>query len=336
MSNDYTIYAVKTIQYWEDEKAHGYWTPQIFKELKNGRARFGWSYKDDFNLHTLEKKLQKKDEWEKFDEEEKKAWYNGWFLLYTKPGDYFIYINMPEYGKCTIVKISGIYDFSESWDKEKEGDFRHYLPCKFVGVFGRNDAIVHPFLSNKLKLRRAWYRVYAQAEFEELLAHLEEGTTGEQPEERLRKDVRAKLLETTGKIHQNFPRKPLEALVLKILKKLPGVTDVRKGPDVNGADLDMEFESGLGIEGMQKTELCAVQVKSYEGDIGYAQAIKDIERAFASNPDYTCGLIVSTALKMTESFEEQLNELRRKTKKDIGVLIGADLSRLLIKYLEDI
>lgn len=111
---------------------------------------------------------------------------------------------------------------------------------------------------------------------------------------------------------------------------MPNVV-ARKGPDVNGADIEIEFETGLNVIGLQKKELCAVQVKAYEKTMGYDKAIKDIQRAFDSNPEYTCGLIVSTSLQLSADFEKKLEALREKTKKNVGILIGRDLAFFIIK-----
>lgn len=326
----YTIYAVKTKQPWEED--FKYWTPLIYDELKKGKARFGWSYFDDADLNKIEKKI-KKDGWKSLNNDEQEAWNHAKFmLLYVKPGDYFIYINMPEYGKCTIVKITGEYDFSEVWDKEKKGDFRHFLPCEFLATFDRNSDIVHPYLRRRLGLQGAWYRIYAKDEFKELLNGITTGAPGKKAKSRFEEELDKYLNKISEELYHTFPAKDLESFLIEVLKNLPNVIDVRKGPDVNGADIEIEFETGLEISGLKKKELCAVQVKSYEGKMGYKKAIEDIERAFDSTPDYTCGLIISTAQEMTEEFEAELNQLREEKGKNVGILLGKDLSRLIVKH----
>uniref|UniRef100_A0A7V4G662 Restriction endonuclease type IV Mrr domain-containing protein n=1 Tax=Desulfobacca acetoxidans TaxID=60893 RepID=A0A7V4G662_9BACT len=327
-TKDYTIYAVKG--YPPNEEGSDYWLPQIYNELKKGAARFGWGYDDDADLLKIKDKLESEG-WDKLNETEKYCWDAAKFLLQVKPNDYFVYINMPAYGKCTIVKITGEYKFSEIWDSEKENDFRHLLPCEFIATFDRNDDIVPPYLRTRLTLRGRWYRISAVNEFDELLISLKSGLEGQTAKERLVQDINSKLLEISERIQRHYPRKDLENLLIEVFRNLPNVKDVRRGPDYNGADLEIEFETGLFLGGLQKTELCAVQVKSYEGTMGYTQAVEDIRRAFNSNPSYDCGLIVSTALEITENFEKELEKLRIDIKKDIGILIGKDLAYTLIK-----
>lgn len=113
---DYTIYAVKTVPPWEEESK--YWTPLILNELKNGRARFGWAYKDELDAVLIKGKLENVG-WNGLTEDEKGCWSHCAFLLEVKANDFFVYINMPTYGKCSAVKIKGGYEFFAGWDKEK-------------------------------------------------------------------------------------------------------------------------------------------------------------------------------------------------------------------------
>ncbi|TKJ29515.1 hypothetical protein CEE39_09050 [bacterium (candidate division B38) B3_B38] len=310
MPKEYTIYAVKVIQPWEEDSS--YWIPLIYEEIKQGRARFGWGYYDEADVRKIKEKADRQ-EWKHLDKKEISTWSHAGFLLNIIPEDYFIYINMPEYGKCSIVKITGDYNYSEVWDKDKKEDFRHFLPCEFIYTFDRNSDIVHPYLRRRLGLQGAWYRIYAKKEFEELLVVLHKEDEGKKAKDRLEEEINPRLLEISQKVSRTFPGKNLENLLLDVFKKVPNIKDARKGPDVNGADLEVEFESGLDISGLQKIEVCAVQVKSYEGEMSNTDAIEDIKRAFNSNMSYTCGFIVSTASEMTEDFEKELdtNEWRQ-------------------------
>jgi hypothetical protein len=339
MKKEYTIYAVKAVQPWEEESDAEYWIPLLYEELKKGRARLGWGYYDEADLRKIKAKMEKKG-WKSLSEDEKDTWkHTGFIFDYeVQDGDYFIYINMPEYGKCSIVKIVGdnrsLYTFSKVWTKEKEDNFRHLISCKFIGTFDRNSSIVHPFLRRRLGLQGAWYRIRSEEddkeEFEELLNAIKEGTKGKSGTERLSGQIDKHLTEIVKEIHHNFPAHTLEDLILEVYKKLPNVIDVRKGPDINGADLEVEFENGLGAGGLQKRELCAVQVKSYKGEMDSTRAIEDIKKAFRSNPGYTCGLIISTAQNITEDFEKELDKLREE--KYVDILFGKDLAYLLTKY----
>lgn len=48
------------------------------------------------------------------------------------------------------------------------------------------------------------------------------------------------------------------------------------------------------------------------------------------------GLIVSTAAASTEALENAIDQLRNETRKPVGLLIGADVAALLLKYGADL
>ena len=326
MERDYTIFAIKTVQPGsEHEKSISI----IYDKLKQGEATFSWAWFDEADLRKIKETIDK-DGWDALTDDQKDVWKHTWFLLEeVKIGDYFIYINMPEYGKCTLVKITGDYTFSEPLCSN---DFRHLRPCEFIKTFDRSS--VPNYLRRRLGLQGAWWRVYAYEDFEALLAD-----EIKSDEEKLEEEIDKHLEEIAMKMCRRFPGKNLEPFLMKVFKKMPGVKAVRKGPDKNGADLEIEFERGLDIEGLQRPEVCAVQVKSYEGKMGYIQAINDIRKAFKTAEDYgreySCGLIVSTALEMTPEFEDALQKLKKDTGKDVGILLGKDLARMVVKYIEE-
>jgi hypothetical protein len=47
---------------------------------------------------------------------------------------------------------------------------------------------------------------------------------------------------------------------------------------------------------------------------------------------FTQGLIIGTALEITENFEKELDALRSEFKKPIGLIIGTDFSKWVLKY----
>jgi hypothetical protein len=326
MSNkEFSVYALKAVQ--PSQEDGQYWIPQLYAELKEGRARFGWGR---MNIRALKKTISEKS-LDTLSSDEKDSWDHAAFLLEAQEDDYLIYINMPEYGKCSLVQVgTGSYTFGEAWDEERRGDFQHYVQCRFISTFDRNDSIVAPYLSVRLKLQGSHWRISAEEEFNELLVSLEGVDEGRTAHQRLSAGIADALASTAEIIRKTFPNKNLEGLVQAIFQRVPSVRDVRKGPDWNGADLVIEFDAG--IPGLPRTEVCAVQVKAYEGMMGYERAIEDIKKAFSLNPEYTCGLIVSTALELTAAFEESLESLRQECGKPVGILLGKDLALTLIRH----
>lgn len=299
--------------------------------MKNGKARFGWSYYEGANLRRIQEKLTTYDIGS-LSNDEKATWSRAKFLLDVVIGDYLVYINMPAYGKCTIVKVEGEYHFDYGWNSTIN-DFAHFVPCTFLYTFDRRDNVVHPFLQKRLSLMGAAYQIYAKSEFEALLESLRTGSRGQEVSERLNDQINDTLVNLYKGVYQLYPAHALENLVMEVLQNvLPHVVEVRKGPDVNGSDIDVELEIPIGLGENTIREKWAVQVKSYAGVMDTEKAVQDLDKAFQLDPSYTRGMIVSTASEMTESCEEALTILKEKYKKDILVLMGQDLAYPVMQH----
>ena len=133
-----TIYAIKA----PDEPPN---IEKVFKSLKGGEGRFGWSYIETADLYNLRDRF-KQSGWDSLTGEEQECYHD--FLLNFKNGDYVIYINVPEWGRCTLAEVKGEYRFH--YDDE---DFNHRFPVdpKSVCSFDRNDAMVPPVLLSPAK-----------------------------------------------------------------------------------------------------------------------------------------------------------------------------------------
>jgi energy-coupling factor transporter ATP-binding protein EcfA2 len=158
---NYTIYALRV-----DSK----WCNNIFSSLRNGEGRFGWSYVKTADLYQLKTKNESEG-WDSLSKDEKNCYQS--FLLDIKEGDYVIYINMPEWGKCSVARVTG----SSFWCyDENEGDFNHRFPVepKSVFVFDRNAPEVHPDLNARLKnnIQGRFWRIDVKDKFEALIQNL--------------------------------------------------------------------------------------------------------------------------------------------------------------------
>ncbi len=324
---DYTIYALRV-----DWEGDAIWKPRIMESLKQGIARYGWSRDETADLQLIRDKIGEK---ESLSDYEKEVW-NCNFLLEVKPDDYLIYINLPEYGKCTLARASGSYSFIMDGE-----DFNHRIPVDldFVSTFDRNSNIVPRYLAARLKLQGRYWRIYAKREFESLLKALIEGRlavphTTDTMTQDFETEISPLLRDMATCMSHTYPNFDLEGLVEMVLKEVPGVFNVqrRRGGQDYGADIVFEYGLGLPFDGFWKQERCAVQVKSYEGDMEYQKAIQDLRKAFDRDPNFTSGLVVSTALEMTTEFEQALDKLREDSKKTIGVLLGEELARFYLKY----
>ena len=308
---DYTIYALKGTGDTDTDVL------TIHKSLTEGIGRFGWSYIETADLNELKCRIDA-DGWDTLTREEQDC-YQG-FLLDLKENDYVVYINVPEWGKCTLARVTDSYFWSFD-----DNDFNHRFPVnpESIFVFDRNDAIVHPSLSRRLKLQGRYWRIYTHEEFDSLVKALKERKEGKQRTSEtnlalLKQEIQPALEEITKKIQHTHPNFDLEELFEETFKKIPGVQKVtrHRGRGDHGADLTVVFESGIPIPGLQQQHTCLVQVKSFEGEHWNTRAVDDIRKAFGHYPQADMGLIVSTATASSEELDNALNELQKENRKD--------------------
>jgi len=320
----YTIYALKISDDWGD---------LVLSSLKQGEGRFGWSYVESGDLQQLKQRIDANG-WDSLSGEEKDCYQA--FLLDFQAGDYVVYINVPEWGKCTIAKVSGQYQW-----KYEDDDFNHRFPVdpSTLFVFDRNDASVHPALRSRLKLQGRWWHIYLKDEFAELLEILKTGVSSapRTPETNLRflsNEIQPLLLRITQSIHHTHPNYDLEHLLAAVFKTVPGVVDAecQGGAGDHGADIIVTFDEGLPVPGLEKQSVLVVQVKSYEGDHWDKRAVEDIRRAFEHYPQASMGLIVSTADSITARVEKELDLLKEECGKPVSLLVGSDVAAFLLRY----
>jgi len=317
------IYALKGSSEWCD----------ILASLKNGEGRFGWSYEKTADLYLLKDRVESKG-WDDLSEGEQNCYQI--FLLDLQAGDYVVYINIPEWGKCTLAKVNGPY----KWRYEDE-DFNHRFPVDpdSIRVFDRNDKHVHPALSARLKLQRRWWRIYLEKEFSSLLSSLDNGDVekARTPEDNLQflsDEIQPLLAEITHRIHHTHPNYDLEKLMVEVFKEVPGVVNVqlKGGAGDHGADMLVTYKYGLPLPGLEQDQELVVQIKSYEGEHWDTQAVDDIRRAFEHYPQAEMGLIVSTASSSTEKLDSALQALVEESKKPVALLVGSDVGAFILRY----
>lgn len=315
-----TIYALRV-----DEDRSG----QMYESLIRGEGRFGWSYVETANLYELRDRIER-DGWNSLNSEEQDCYQE--FLLSLDCGDYVVYINVPEWSQCTLARVTGRYFWR--WEDD---DFNHRFPVDPDSVysFGRNDAMVAPVLSARLKLMGRYWRIYVEEEFGGLVEALRQGVapTPRTPGDNLRylKDGIKPVLSTVAEqIQHTHPNTDLESLAERVFRRVPGVRSVIRqgGAGDRGADLIVELEFGTVTELVQTL---VVQVKSYQGILDDLGAVNDIRRAFDAY-DADAGLIVSTATSASHAVQDELDRLREGSRRPVALLIGDDLAAFFLRY----
>lgn len=304
----------------------------VFDSLNCGEGRFGWSTLETADLRGLQNRIDQ-DGWNALTEDEQKCWKRCRFLLELRDGDYVVYINIPEWGRCTLAKVIGEY----YWHFDGN-DFNHRFPVdpESIHEFDRRDAMVPPALRTRLSLQGPWWTIYVEREFNELLASLLQGVAPAPatPETNLRylsREIQPFLLEIAQGIQRANPNVDLETLLERVFQNVPGVRTVVRtgGPADHGADLLVELEFGSIPELVQRL---VVQVKSYTGELADTTAVRDIERAFEYDENANMGLIVSTATSCSQEFLEELGNLRQRSGKSVALLYGADLAAFFLRF----
>ena len=319
------------------------WENEVYASLKKGVGRFGWSYMrdaagqslGDADLRRLKGKIDANGRSSLTADEQDR--YQA-FLLELKEGDWVVYVNVPQYGRCTLARVTGPY----YWDHNApaDWDFNHRFSVDPTSVrdFDRNDVIVQPRLAARLKLQSRHWHIYAISEFQDLIRDLDRDSPPQQRNPQtnanlLRRKVEPLLAGITKQVQHTHPNYDLEGLLELVFKQIPNVRKVTRqgGASDHGADLLVEFEDGLPYP-LQMQHTCVVQAKSYEGTMGSRRAVDDIQRAFERHPEADMGLIVSTAEASTPEFEKALMDLRERSGKRVGFLIGADVARYILRY----
>jgi hypothetical protein len=301
--------------------------------LKGGVGRFGWSYAPDADLRRLARLVEQRG-WDALSDDEKGCYQE--FLLEISPGDYVVYVNLPQWGRCTLARVTGEY----YWDRIAE-DFNHCFRVDAASVldFDRNDALVHPALAARLKLQGRYWRIYCEQEFDALLAGLSAGKQGQPAKVEdqmaiLAEEVRPHLGKITEAIHHTHPNFSLERLLERLFRRLPGVRDVRaaRGRADMGADLIVVTEQTHPLTGEVRQSTILVQVKSFEGVHDDPGATDGLRKAFGQYREATEGVIASTAANSTAGFEQAVEKLRSEIGKPISVLMGNDLAAFVLRH----
>ena len=307
----------------------------VTNSIKEGISRFGWSYSDSANLILLKEKS-----WNDMGDSERDIWKKSNFLLEISEDDWIVHINVPTWGKCTAGKVNNPYHFDPN---NKLDDFRHCIDLDIGSIieFDRNDDNIVPIVSRSLKLRGRYWKVYCKKEFFESVENLKTNKVNTKGENRgtffLKKHLSEPLEKITELIHKNHAGKKLEGFLAKVFRNIPTVKDVKEngvgwGTDY-GADLIVEYNSGLPINGLEITEKLVVQVKSYEGEHWETNAVEQIEMA-VQEFDADAGMLITTATK-TERLEQAIDKLSNKSGKPIALLAGIDVARFVMKFYGD-
>lgn len=294
----------------------------VYESIKDGKSRFGWSGEPDSDLRK---------KWDS-----KQA-----FLLSIRKGDWIVHVNMPQWGKCVAVRVTGEYGHDEGLQCEWGTDFRHYIPIDASSLleFDRNDPAVLP--SVNLSPRTRQHRVLAVDDFLESIENLRTKKIKLAPGEsrelhHLRKDTDKVLHGLTELMHKNHKSKTLEGLLASVFRGIPGVVEVNENgygwKSDYGADLIVTMKSSL--VNLQFENRIVIQVKSFEGDHYDLSAVEQVRTAL-THFEADAGMVITTA-KKTRELIEAVQKLSTELDKPIDIIAGEDVARFVIENGKDL
>lgn len=299
----------------------------IHQSIRNGRSRFGWSWKSEHNLSH-------EANWTKENSRQL-------FLLEIKPGDWIVHVNTPDWGNCIAVQVESEYGFDEGIQLEDGVDFRHYIGVNpnTVIEFDRRDKNILP--SVNLNPRQRYHRIYNVEDFLESLDNIKNNTVLLGEGERrggyyLKNSTEKYLQEITNLIHKNHRGKELEIFLAEVFRRIEGIREVKEngvgwGTD-HGADLIVTMGTKLG--NLDFEEKIIVQVKSYGGKHYDLSAVEQIKTGIETY-DGTAGIIITTAEK-TEELEKKILEVSEEIDRPIDLIASEDVAKFVIKYAPEL
>ena len=303
----------------------------LYESVGEGKSRFGWSSKNNHNL--------------KIDQENN--WKNNWteehprqlFLLSIKPGHWIVHIHMPSDGKCVAARVVSEYGFDEGINTSDGQDFRHFFQIDVESIveFERSSKKVHSAVN--LTPMQRYHQVYAVEEFMESIEAIKDDKEIKIEGSRERHDLlneSDKILEQIPcLIHRTHRGKKLESFLAEVIRKIPGVSDVKEngssGRTEHGADLIVTTSMSVGRLEIKNT--IVVQVKSYRGDVSDTKAVDQIKRAI-DHYKASAGMIITTG-ERTETLGNAVANAGKELGCYIDLLAGKELAQFVIRYAPD-
>ena len=291
--------------------------PSLYNAIREGKSRFG--------MWDQEVSLQ-----------EQTHGANG-FLLDIRSGDWIVHVNLPEYGRCVAVQVTGEYGFDGGLSCSWGHDFCNYLPVdpSTITEFSRNDPNVLP--SVNLKPMRRGQRVRKVDDFLASLENLRHSrydshATGAKGVIHLRERVNQEILpRLTRAIQEMNKGKEFEKFLHEVFRQMPHTVSIKNGfgwRTDHGADLIVDFQNP--VAGVTLNTRLVVQAKSFTGDHhdlhAVDQIVEGMEKYKADG-----GLLITTG-NATEALEAYVLSQSEATGRTIDLIAGAEVGRFVMRH----
>lgn len=298
-------------------------------ELKAGRLRQGWGYKDRLDLRLLAKKDEQGEE---LDEDESAAWKRLSVMLMKdwgiKVGDIILVKNTPTWGWYTLCEVTSGYHFDRS-TPGGDGDYGNWIGVKLLREINKNSAPVAGDLRSSIDHAR-WPITSAVKRASEILdllkaADVEKPVGGWQ--ERFDSESSKIISIIKEKVVNKLHPSEFEELVKELLN-FESFENIKltAGAWENGADIVMSVNAPFFDD-----LYIVVQIKHHPGEDNDTTSVVQLGRAF----DYykaVAGLLVTSADKIGAQLQEAIEHLKTDGKA-VTVLYGDELHRRVLHVL---
>ena len=121
----------------------GYWLmrtspwerPYIWAEAQRGRLRQGWGWNAEMNLETIAEVVRRGGE---LSDSQQSAWRSRRMLTTTpdgiRVGDIVVAPNLPEWGRLSVFRVTGSYEYSLDAPRRWGERFGHVLPVELLAA----------------------------------------------------------------------------------------------------------------------------------------------------------------------------------------------------------
>ena len=324
-TNKSSVFVVRAVDDWLP-------SPSVYEELKNGRARIGWSYKDSQNLRLINKAINDGKTLDKHQQESKRCLR---FLTDVEHGDFFIYPHQPNRGQFSVVEITGDYDYSPS-NHVLQGDFRSYRPCslKTKNPIEIRDEIVPSQLRFRLGRPGRFSKISDTEIFWRFLRKIDDAGTIENQSnhERVKRIYEELKVPLSNELYREFSQTDLSRRFChELFNKMGYSAEIQEGPAEAGSDVVVTV--GDWLLG-NVTFRVGVQVFAYDGNIeerDFREKLMQLLNGWEANTlDF--GALLTTG-HCTEDARETLNQHNKSNPDKLVHLIeGKQLSDVFLKF----
>lgn len=305
----------------------------VFESLMRGTARIGWSYLDNLDLRIIKDCIEKK-QWDQLDQNQKDAWRCHGFLDWVNCGDYLVYPHQPEYGKITIVRVNGGYDYLPPSEALNE-DFRSSRSCEIITKTPVDwyDTIVHPRLRKKLGLQGRFYTIYDTDLLKILIEQSDKAGAVEDwnPAKRVGHILGSIAPQVAVLLQREFPRHDLSRFCDELFSSMGYSSKLQEGPGEQGSDLVVV----VGNELLPRTFTIGVQCFSWEGSASQTELKRKLKQLLdgwdRNQLDY--GVLLTTASCDLECHKLISTHNSDHRDQQIKLIDGKELATLVTRYM---